>query len=187
MRYFYTLLLVAASFAAFSQTKELPNSFTYKVLGVDTYSPRLEELYRFDQQTFGFSAVYSRYLNESLSLSLPFRLGIMDYPYDIKDFYRGWNFYAQDVALKYNFFTESDKKVRPYMTGGLGLMYITQAESNWEVQVPIELGISYQLLPGIFVQVSTSYRLSNGANAWHNGLGLQFNFDANEPETSLVD
>ena len=111
----------------------------------------------------------------------------MDYPYDIKDFYRGWNFYAQDVALKYNFFTESDKKVRPYMTGGLGLMYITQAESNWEIQVPIELGISYQLLPGIFVQVSTSYRLSNGANAWHNGIGLQFNFDTEESETSLVD
>jgi hypothetical protein len=187
LRYFYTLLLVACSFTAFSQTRELPNSFTYKVLGVDTYSPRLEQLYRFDQQTYGFSAVYSRYLNKGLSLSLPFRLGVMNYPYDIQGFYEGWNFYAQDVALKYNFLTESDKKVRPYMTGGVGLMYIAQAESKWERQIPIELGISYQFLPGIFVQVSTSYRLSNGANAWHNGIGLQFNFDSKATSTSFVD
>ncbi|MFK7946386.1 MAG: OmpA family protein [Saprospiraceae bacterium] len=185
MKYLYTIILISCYSLVFGQTKELPNSFTYKVLGVDTYSPYLEQLYRFDKQTFGFSAVYNRYLNESLSLSFPFRFGQMNYPYDIQDFYEDWNFYAQDVAIKYNFFTASDKKVRPYITGGLGLMYIKQAENNWETQFPIELGINYQLMEGIFIQISTSYRLSTGADAWHNGIGLQFNFNtADETLTS---
>ncbi len=177
LRYFYTVIFISCYYLAFAQTKDLPNSFTYKVLGVDTYSPYLEQLYRLDKQTFGFSAIYNRYLNNSLSLSLPFRYGQMNYPYDVQDFYEGWTFYAQDVAVKYNFFTASDKKVRPYITGGLGFMYIKEAENNWETQIPIELGINYEIISGIFIQVSTSYRLSNGADAWHNGIGIQFNFD----------
>lgn len=186
MKYLYTVILISCYCFAFGQTKELPNSFSYKVLGVDTYSPYLEQLFRFDQQTFGFSATYNRYLNESLSLSFPFRFGEMNYPHDVQDFYEGWNFYAQDVALKYNFFTASNKKVRPYITGGLGFMYIRQAEDNWETQFPVELGINYQLMDGIFVQLSTSYRLSTGANAWHNGIGIQFNFNSND-ETSATE
>lgn len=186
MRYLYTIILISCYCLAFGQTKELPNSFTYKVLGVDTYSPYLEQLYRFDKQTFGFSAVYNRYLNTSLSLSLPFRYGQMNYPHDVQDFYEGWDFYAQDVAVKYNFFTASDKKVRPYITGGLGLMYIKQAEEKWETQFPIELGINYELMSGVFLQVSTSYRLSTGADAWHNGIGIQFNFDTKE-KTEISD
>lgn len=186
MKYLYTIICISCYSLVFGQTKDLPNSFTYKVIGIDTYSPYLEQLFSFDEQTFGFSAVYNRYLNESLSLSLPFRFGQMNYPYDVQDFYEGWTFYAQDVAIKYNFFTANDKKVRPYISGGLGFMYIQQAEENWETQIPIELGISYELEKGLFLQLSTSYRLSNGADAWHNGIGLQFNFDTKGKETETV-
>lgn len=166
-----------------AQTKELPNSFTYKVLGVDTYSPYLEELYRFDKQTFAFSAEYSRYLKKSFSLSFPLRIGTMDYPYYLNDFYKDWNFYSQDAAIRYGFSVDEDRKWQPYMTAGFGMMYIPKAEDSWEAQFPVGLGLNIEFLEGINLQLSTEFRFSEGANAWHNGIGLQFLFNTKEEET----
>jgi outer membrane protein OmpA-like peptidoglycan-associated protein len=188
LKQFYTLLFaVFCSYIVTGQSEKLPNSFTYKVLGVDTYSPYLEELYRFDKQTFAFSAEYSRYIGNSMSLSFPFRLGTMEYPYAVNSFYRNFNFYAQDVALKYGFAQRGDKKVQPYISIGLGALYLANAEKTWnsqypinqkwEAQIPIELGINYQIMNGIFLQLSTAYRFSTGAEAWHNGIGIQFQFN----------
>lgn len=177
------------------QSENVPNSFTYKVLGVDTYSPYLEDLYRFDKQTFAFSAEYSRYLRNSLSLSFPFRLGTMSYPHDVKDFHSGISFYAQDVALKYGFSQVAGKKIQPYISAGVGLLYLSNIEktigksspieNNWEGQFPIELGINYQILDGISLQLSTAYRFSTGADAWHNGIGIQFQFRTKKDEAII--
>jgi OOP family OmpA-OmpF porin len=169
---------------ASAQTQKYPNSFTYKVLGVDTYSPYLEELYRFDKQTFAFSAEYSRYLGKSFSLSLPLRIGTMDYPYLLNDFYEGWNFYSQDAAIRYGFSIDESKKWQPYMTAGLGFMYIPKAEETWETQFPVGLGLNIEILEGINLQLSTEFRFSEGANAWHNGIGLQFLFNTEKDEVT---
>lgn len=167
------------------------------MLGVDTYSPYLEELYRFDKQTFAFSAEYSRYIGNSMSLSFPFRLGTMEYPYAVNSFYRNFHFYAQDVALKYGFSQRGDKKIQPYISVGLGALYLANSEKTlgenypiehkWEAQMPIELGINYQIMDGIFFQLSTSYRFSTGAEAWHNGIGLQFQFNTKTKEVIKSD
>lgn len=170
----------------YGQTENYPNGFTYKVLGIDTYSPFAEELHRFDKQTFGFSAEYNRYLNRSLSLSLPFRYGQMNYPYDVGDYHEGWSFYAQDFGVKYNFFTDANKKIQPYITTGVGFMYIKKAEQQWQTQLPIELGLNVQIIDGIFLQLSTSYRLSTGPDAWHNGIGLNFVFDSKKGTEGLT-
>lgn len=188
MKQVYALLISLFCYATslIGQTVDYPNSFTYKVLGVDTYSPYLEQLHRFDKQTFGFSAEYNRYINRGLSLSLPFRLGEMNYPYDVQDFHKAWSFYAQDISLKYNFFTAPDKKIQPYISTGIGFMYIKKAEQKWETQLPVELGISVELMENIFLNLSTSYRLSTGAEAWHNGIGLQFLFDTKSDESPEI-
>jgi|GEM_PF-1928057 len=194
LKQLYTFLLVClCSYVVTGQSEKLPNSFTYKVLGVDTYSPHLEELYNFDKQTFAFSAEYSRYIGNSISLSFPFRLGTMEYPYDVRDFRSGLNFYAQDVAFKYGFAQKEDKKIRPYISAGLGFLYLANAEKTWvtqfpieqkwETQFPIELGVNYEFVEGIFLQLSTSYRFSTGAEAWHNGIGIQFQFETKKEET----
>ncbi len=167
------------------QNSRYPNGFTYKVLGIDTYSSYMEELYTLDQQTFGFCATYNRYLNPNLSLSFPFRLGTMNYPYDFRSFHNDWTFYAQDVALKYNFSIKEAKKIQPYMMVGLGFMNIPKAEKTWETQLPVELGLDIELLDGVFLEVSTSYRIASGANAWHNGIGIQFLFDTKK-ETAII-
>jgi outer membrane protein OmpA-like peptidoglycan-associated protein len=200
LKQFYTLLLaLLCSYVVTGQSKKLPNTFTYKVLGVDTYSPYLEELYRFDKQTFAFSAEYSRYIGNSMSLSFPFRLGAMEYPYAVNSFYRNFHFYAQDVALKYGFSQRGDKKIQPYISVGLGTLYLANSEKTlaenypieqkWEAQMPIELGINYRIIDNIFLQLSTSYRFSTGAEAWHNGIGIQFQFNTKEKVkiTSLIE
>jgi hypothetical protein len=187
LKQFYLLIVaLLCNYVVTGQSEKLPNSFTYKALGVDTYSPYLEELYQFDKQTFAFSAEYSRYIGNTMSLSFPFRLGTMEYPYAVNSFYRNFNFYAQDVALKYGFSQRGDKKIQPYISIGLGALYLLNSEKTWdseykieqkwEAQVPIELGINYQIMDGIFLELSTAYRFSTGAEAWHNGIGIEFQF-----------
>ena len=122
-----------------------------------------------------------------MSLSFPFRLGTMEYPYAVNSFYRNFHFYAQDVALKYGFAQQGDKKIQPYISVGLGALYLANSEKTlgenypiehkWEAQMPIELGINYRIIDNIFLQLSTSYRFSTGEEAWHNGIGIQFQFN----------
>lgn len=169
---------------ASAQTEKRPNSFTCKVLGVDTYSPYFEELYRFDKQTFAFSAEYSRYIKKSFSLSFPLRIGTMDYPHSLSDFYKDWNFYSQDAAIRYGFSIDETKRWQPYITAGLGFMYIPKAEEQWETQFPVGLGLNIKILKGINLQLSTEFRFSEGANAFHNGIGLQFVFDTKSKENT---
>lgn len=184
------ILISLSIFCAFSvaaQTQKYPNSITYKVLGVDTYSPYLEELYRFDKQTFAFSASYSRYINNSFSLSFPFKMGTLDYPEFLDFFNEGLSFYSQDVLLQYGFFVPEHKKFRPYMSAGFGMMYIPKSKVEaWETQFPVGLGLTIEVLEGINLDLSTEFRFSEGANAFHNAIGLQFLFNTKK-EKSIID
>jgi hypothetical protein len=185
LKYTVTLLFIALLYSQLSvaQTQNYPNSLSYNLLGVDTYSPYLDELYRFDQQTFAFSATYSRYLKNSLSLSFAFRVGSMNYPYDISYFHKDWNFYAQDVVLRYGFSVNENKSIQPYLTAGVGVRNVPKYTAQpWAAELPLGLGLNIKIIDQIWLQLSTEYRFSQSASAWHNGIGLQFRFQ-NEKKT----
>ncbi len=104
----------------------------------------------------------------------------MDYPKFLTDFHEDWNFYSQDAAIRYGFSIDEDKKFKPYMTAGIGLMYIPNAEEIWQTQFPVGLGLNIEILKGINLELSSEFRFSEGANAFHNGIGLQFLFNTKE-------
>ena len=82
-RLFLSLLLAVTLCMQIShaQTAEAPHAIFVKWVGTDYLAPNLDDVdYDFDLLTNGIEAGYTRYLNDFLNISVPFKGGVIDLP-----------------------------------------------------------------------------------------------------------
>ena len=80
-----------------------------------------------------------------------------------------------DALLQYSLFKHGSLINVP-LHAGLGTTWFAEDE-EFDFGVPVGLGVNVRILPNLYLNGQTQYRLSfNDRNAWHHGFGLVFFF-----------
>jgi outer membrane protein OmpA-like peptidoglycan-associated protein len=179
------ILFLFALWAGFSvqssliaQTSESRCALSYKIIGVDHVRK-----FAFSDFMPGAEIAYSRFLNPSFNLQVPFRLASVNVPAkDDKSFpSNGRIMGSLDARLVYKlangYLFQEEAAISPYLLAGAGLnLYGRMKEKGLDVQIPVGAGINFRVAQGLNIQVQSEYRVSALAkrNNWVHGLGLQF-------------
>ncbi len=183
-----TTIIIALMFLALAfqnnaeaQISTNRNALSFKFLATDYALPIAGE-FNTEQFTYGGEIKYSRFLNPSFNLDIPFRIGDANYPLsdsttlsttagsaDVNFVYKLNNGY---LIPEGGFFA-------PYIFAGIGANYLADLqENNFDAQVPLGLGINFKLSENIRLQVQSEYRfaLINDFNNLRHSAGLSFLF-----------
>ena len=99
-----SFLFLIMSFSLNAQTKETPNAIGFKVLFLDYFTPNTAPTATLDDISNGFELSYQRHLTNSLNLSIPLRMGVIDLPSDIDN----KSFVGLDALLNLKFYKEKN-------------------------------------------------------------------------------
>ena len=176
----FTLLVISfvllSSNTTFAQTTGIPkHAIFYKFLQIDHYSPAGDDNANFlEDYTTGAELGYSHNFTERISLNVPLKLGIGNYP--VKDqsgnttsFTGDKLYFSADVTgslrlLKY------DNWFNPYIMAGAGVA--SRDGEKVHGQFPVGAGINLRLSKGLFVNLQYEKRLVGGDNDENNQIGL---------------
>ncbi|MEM7105117.1 MAG: OmpA family protein [Bacteroidota bacterium] len=150
---------------ASAQISSAKNAVSYKIVGTDFKTPLLNNFYDSDNIDFGAEIAYSRFLNNSLNLNIPFRIALMDYPLSDVSFNPDRLATGLDFNLVYKFnngyILKETANVAPYVLGGLGAAYTDAIPDNsWNIMAPIGGGINWHLTDNVAINTQVEYRVS---------------------------
>ncbi len=198
-----TAVLVALPLFVSAQTSFNKHAVTFKLLGVDYTSPYQDEFTEtfdfFNRHTYGGEIQYSKYLSKSFNIGIPFRMANIDYP--TSDSSRVLNSLQAgvDIVAQYKFangyiIKREDPRLAPYIVAGVGATYADLYRNdddpsigdNFDVQIPVGLGLNFKLGKQVYAQAQSEYRISalqGNNNFVHSaGLVLQLGEGAPDPE-----
>jgi len=143
--------LLAVTQVGRAQTSETPHMIGGKVLFVDYgYANSIDTL----DITNGLEVFYTRRINEYLNFSLPFKLGVANFPGDINN----KNFLSIDALLHFKFAGDKNRVLVPYFLGGGSVVVEEFEDSN--VQLPLGGGMNIRIGVGSYINLQGEYRFS---------------------------
>ncbi len=186
MRYLILIFILSAVVLEISaQSKSNRNALTYKMLVTDytTLDPqyRIERPERFihpDDVNFGAEIGYSRYINSSFNLGFTYRLGSIDAYHNLIDsndvncisgpcnkrYFR--NEFFTGIAMlgtyKFNngYLLKEDFIASPYIQTGFASYYMFNRDGNFDIQIPLALGVNIRLNKLFSMQAQFDYNQS---------------------------
>ena len=175
MRKFYTFIfLLFTSFYGFSQSLDgQKNGISFKALLMDYESQNGGEISAIKDYHHGFEIGYHRLINEKLSFNIPVKFGNVNA--GNRDSLNGLHrkVVGLDVQAQYNFLKPFET-VNPYALVGVGA--VSFLNDQFDVQVPLGLGLNIKVAPGGYINVQAEYRYSvlEERSNIHYGLGFKF-------------
>jgi hypothetical protein len=169
----------------FAQNSDHKNAISYKMLVTDYNTLdtqyRKENPKRYihpDDVNFGAEIGYQRYIFSSLNAGATLRLGSVDSYHLLIDstdggcisapcnrrFYRNELFTSFGIHADYKFnngyLLKENFFIAPYLRVGLNAFYLTRREGNFDLQLPMALGVNIRLNPLFSLQTQFDYNQS---------------------------
>lgn len=137
--------------------------------------------YRFfhpDDVNFGAELSYNRYLNSSLNISVPFRVGSVDaYHLRIdstdgncigepcnKRYFSNELFMSTNLAATYKFnngyILKEDFFLAPFIQTGFNAVYFSKREKHFDIQIPAAVGLNVRLNHDLSLQTQMDFNYS---------------------------
>lgn len=158
------MISVLASQAQISSNR---NGITYKFLGLDYNAPISGNYFNFDSMTYGAEIGYFRYLNRSLNLGFPLRLGVVNFPTNNAvgtPLENNKMMASLDATLQYKFnngyIFKEESWFAPLIFVGAGGKFIDRADDKWDFEIPAGLALNFKLAPSFYLQAQSEYRYS---------------------------
>ncbi len=167
--------------AVVGQTTEHPNALTYKFVLSDynTLDPYFQNnnnpdrILHPDDVNYAGEIAYFRSINSSLNLGLPLRIGSIDAHHRSFDdslcqpcvnrinqeFFLGADIIAQ-YKFNNNYILKETFFIAPYFLAGIGFKYLSVHTGNFDVQIPLGLGLNIKLTELLYLQAQFEYRKS---------------------------
>lgn len=166
-----------------AQSSENPYAITYKfgLSDYNTLDPIFQAandpdriLHPDDMNYFGEIGVH-RYINSSLNIGIPLRIGSMDSHHirfdeqdtlcqPCEDRIRSEFFFGGDLLAYYKFnngyLLKEDFFVAPYIFAGVGALYMSKRAGGVDIQIPMGVGINFKLDNLLYIQAQMEYRKS---------------------------
>jgi len=185
IRFFSILFFIFAASVIYSQNGSERNAISYKMLVTDYNTIdtqyRNENPKRYihpDDVNFGMELGYQRYLFPSFNAGASVRLGSIDSYHLLIDstdggcisapcnrrFYRNELFAALGIHGDYKFnngyILKEDFFIAPYLRFGLNALYLSRREGNFDLQIPMALGVNIRLNPLFSLPTQFDYNQS---------------------------
>ena len=168
---------------------------SYRIMGVDYYSPFVEDLAQFtDDYTAGGEVAYTRNLNKALNLWVPFRAVGGKVPRMINgkpsgvaaDFQSEQVILSLDANLQLQAYKEGRVLV-PFLMAGIGFDFESETKDFYG-HIPVGAGINFHLTPVWTLQLTTERRFSleEDRDHYHHGIGVMINLNKDRKETPKV-
>ena len=149
----FLLLIGCLPILSFSQDSDKSDNHAIaaKVLGIDYGRPNdVDDL----DVTFGLELNYQYLLSNHFGLAFPLKVGVANVVGDT----RNRNITSVD-GLLHIFPIGADKRIAPYLMGGMGYVIENLEEGN--AQMPLGLGINVMIGPNSYLNLQGEYRHSN--------------------------
>ncbi len=191
------LLCFAIAFCASTTSKAqvsyYKNAITYKAIATDYKTLQLNNFFNVANHEPGAEIAYGRYLNKSLNLKFPMRIGRMDYPMNDSMFYTNDLMVSGDATLVYklnnDYILNEGAVIAPYLFAGAGVNYLSPlSEKKIDLQIPLGLGFNIKLWENLYLQLQGEYRFSalkDYSNLTYSG-GLHFMFGKGKMEEPVI-
>ncbi len=177
-----------------AQTEGLSkHAIFYKVLQVDHFTPASNDNADwFDDFTTGGEFGYSYNFTERLSLNIPLKLGIANYPIPPNDksaprFTGDKLFFSGDITGSFRFL-KLKSRINPYIMAGVGAF--NRDGDNWYAQIPVGGGINFRLAKNFYLNTQYELRFAPGDDNFDNnqlGIGIWMPFGGKEKEEPPVE
>jgi len=167
------------------------NALTFKFLATDYATPIVGE---FDTEnfTYGGEFKYSRFLNPSFNLDIPFRIGDASYPLSDSTTL-GSTSGSVDLNIVYKlnngYLIPEEGFFAPYIFAGVGANYLNDLDDEkLDAQVPLGIGINFKLAKNIRLQVQSEYRFAaiKDYNNLRHTAGLSFLFGGGDAIENVI-
>ena len=171
------------SIITLAQNTDFPHGFTYKFIATDyvTLDPVYQsgfdniQILNPDGYNYGLEVGYFHHLHPHVSVGGVFRVGSVDsyhlitlvddttcQPCNVR---RDMELFAGiDVIGVYKFanglILPEDFVVAPYIVVGIGGRYLSQRGGNFDLQVPVGIGLNIKMRPAFYLQIQMEYRKS---------------------------
>lgn len=173
MRTLFTLFAILLVLQLQAQAPEARNAVTGKYVFVDHYTPYLDgTIADRDVMTSALEIGYTRWLNKSINLHFPVRLGTADLPQTDRP-RKDLTWLSLDATLQIKLF-DNTKWINPYLVAGVGAVMTDWNEVS--PQAPAGAGINFRLNPNFYINSQVEYRwdFSSDAENIHYGIGGVF-------------
>jgi OOP family OmpA-OmpF porin len=171
-----------------SQTPQAKNAVSFKWAWIDHHTPQFNFLNGnwapYDQLTTGAEISYTRWLNRSLNLNLPFRIGTADLSLDTPKGKVASSWLSLDAILQLKLL-DNDHWINPYVLAGIG-----GVTTNWNpisTQLPLGAGLNICLNPNFYLNSQAEYRLALGEGLDNIQFLVGMTFVLGETEKPPVD
>ncbi len=158
-----------------AQNPNYPWGINSKVLFMDYQSQNGGDISNFGAYHNGFEIGLLRSINENINISIPFKYGVVtSHNQDFNNCFHK-KVYGLDGTLQYLFY-KPDANLQPY--GMLGLGGQLEEEGEFNVQIPIGVGVYFKIAENAFINWQSEYRysLAENRNNLHHGLGITYLF-----------
>ncbi|MFT4663556.1 MAG: OOP family OmpA-OmpF porin [Patescibacteria group bacterium] len=152
-----------------AQDPSRPNSIIAKKYFSDYHSPIDGQITDFGNYEGGFEVVYLRNMNKKFNVAFPLKIGVINLPKEENNF----TTIGVDFLGQYQFYKE-DRKVIPYLMGGLGGEM--EDYTDLDFFVPLGAGINFRLGKYAYINFQSEFRVSFSGDRdnFHHGIGLGF-------------
>ncbi len=156
-----------------AQNSAYNHGLSFKTLFLDYQSPNGGSISDFKSYHHGFEIGFHKTLQNNVSLVLPFKAGVVTSHDSIQGLHKV--IAGLDLQIQYHFVNNS-RKVFPYIFGGLG--GVTEQEGEFNLQVPVGLGLDFRIAKNAYINWQSEYRFSflEDRNNLHHGLGIKYLF-----------
>ncbi|MEZ4950037.1 MAG: OmpA family protein [Saprospiraceae bacterium] len=135
-----------------------PDGFTFRYTWTNYHYPITnEDLTLKEFNTGGVELGYVRHLNNFLNLAIPLNLGTANLPVTETEFVNKQYVGNLDALLHLKYFKEPNW-FAPYLLAGVGANY-EFAEKNFNLQIPLGIGLNFRFAPHLYLNAQTEYRL----------------------------
>jgi outer membrane protein OmpA-like peptidoglycan-associated protein len=196
MKHLFTSVLLAICLLLSTESllAQSKHGFAYRFNWLNYITPRedfganladrdLGKIYQqYDWHAMEFA--YSRYFNDGqTSLTVPLKVGFARFPTNSRQPEGGTRDFVTsgDLLLQHSLFRPDRFIFNPYFHFGLGTLHNWESE-NWDLNMPIGIGVNIRLAEDFYLNAQTQYRESNNKRSgWHHGVGVLLNFGNQVP------
>lgn len=154
------LAVMTVGITLHAQDNTAVQGISFRALFMDYQSQNGGSLTTFKDYDYGFEIGYYRSLQSNLKLVVPFRYGAVTSHVNIDEesFNRVFKkVYSLDAQIQYQLVKEN-ANVTPYIMAGLG--GVGESEGEFNLQVPLGLGMHFKLNNNNYINIQSEYRLS---------------------------
>lgn len=149
------------------------NGISFKALLMDYQSQNGGSIDAVKDYQFGFEIGYHRLINDKFSLNIPVKFGNINA--GTTDTLKGFRekVLGIDVQGQYQFLKPYEV-INPYVLAGVGA--VSFLNSDYDVQIPVGLGLNIKVASGGYMNIQAEYRYSvlEKRSNLHYGLGFKF-------------